>query len=59
LDDARLLADQPLADHRIWVNSWQYWDVSIGYGYTCTAKQKQVVRDWYNELGVQHRVVSQ
>jgi hypothetical protein len=46
-------------DHRIWVNSWQYWDVSIGYGHTCTAKQKQVVRDWYNELGVQHRVVSQ
>jgi hypothetical protein len=39
-------------DHRIWVSSFQYWDVSIGYGRTCDDGQRQVMRDWYAQLGV-------
>ncbi len=46
-------------DHRIWVNSYTYWNVSIGYGYTCDDAQRQVVRDWYDELGFQARPISQ
>ncbi len=46
-------------DHRIWVSSYEYWDVSIGYGYTCTETQKQVVRDWYSQLGYTGAPISQ
>lgn len=42
-------------DHRIWVSSYQYWDVSIGYGYTCSEAQRQVVRDWYDSIGYSAR----
>ena len=42
-------------DHRIWVSSYEYWDVSIGYGYTCDEAQRQVVRDWYEQVGYQAR----
>lgn len=38
-------------DHTIWVSDYQYWEVSIGYGYTCDAAQMQVVREWYDPLG--------
>jgi hypothetical protein len=37
-------------NHRIWVSSYSYYDVSIGYGYTCTEAQKQVVRNWRDSL---------
>ena len=46
-------------DHRIWVGSYSYWDVSIGYGYTCNESQKQVVRDWYGQLGYTPAPISQ
>ena len=46
-------------DHRIWVSTHEYWDVNIGYGYTCTEAQKQVMRDWYSELGVHIEPISQ
>ena len=46
-------------DHRIWVSSYEYWDVSIGYGYTCNESQKQVIRDWYSQLGYQATPISQ
>lgn len=44
---------------RIWVNSYQYWEVDIGYGYTCTASQKQVIREWYGQLGYTTGTLSQ
>ncbi|MGN6272951.1 MAG: hypothetical protein ACTHMQ_07650 [Protaetiibacter sp.] len=44
--------------HTIWVSSYQYWEVDIGYGYTCTDAQRQVVRDWYGQLGVHARQIS-
>jgi hypothetical protein len=46
-------------DHRIWVNSYTYWDVSIGYGHTCNSAQKKVIRDWYGQLGFQARPITQ
>ncbi len=42
-------------DHRIWVSSYEYWDVSIGYGQVCSDAQKQAVRDWYAGLPVTSR----
>lgn len=45
--------------HRVWKNSNYYWDVSIGYGYTCNESQRQTIKDWYGELGFQYRPVSQ
>ena len=44
--------------HTIWVSSYQYWEVDIGYGYTCTEAQRQVVRDWFGQLGVHPRQIS-
>jgi len=46
-------------DHRVFINRYEYWDVSIGYGYTCNEAQKQVVRDWYSQLGFQSRPITQ
>ncbi len=46
-------------DHRIWVGSYTYWDISVGYGYTCTGSQRQVVRDWVASLTYQHEPISQ
>ncbi len=40
-------------DHRVWVSSYEYWDVNIGYGQTCSEPQRQAMRDWYAQLGVQ------
>ncbi len=37
--------------HRVWVSSYQYYEVDIGYGYTCNESQRQVIRDWYEQLG--------
>jgi hypothetical protein len=46
-------------DHKIYVSSFEYWQVSIGYGYTCNDTQKQVVRDWYGQLGYHPSPISQ
>ena len=46
-------------DHRIFVSSNQYYQVSIGYGYTCNSDQMQSIRDWYGQLGVRIRPVAQ
>lgn len=45
--------------HRVWVSSYQYWEVDIGYGYTCNEPQKQVIRDWYGQLGYTTAPISQ
>jgi hypothetical protein len=46
-------------DSRVWVSSFEYWDVSMGYGYACNEAQRQVVRDWYSQLGFQSGPISQ
>ncbi len=46
-------------DHRVWTSSYQYWDVNIGYGYTCNGDQRHVIKDWYGQLGFQSRPISQ
>jgi hypothetical protein len=43
----------------VWINDYQYYEVSVGYGYTCNEDQKQVIRDWYEGLGYQSEPVSQ
>lgn len=45
-------------DHRVWTSRYEYWDVSIGYGYTCDESQRQVVRDWFGQLGVKPRSIT-
>lgn len=46
-------------DHRIDVSRYSYWDVSIGYGYTCNDTQRQAIKDWYGQLGYTTRPISQ
>lgn len=46
-------------DHRIWVSSYQYWDVSVGYGHTCDETQRQAIRDWRGQLGFHAEPISQ
>jgi hypothetical protein len=44
-------------DHVVWTSSYEYWEVSIGYGVACSEPQRQAVRDWYGQLGVQPQTV--
>lgn len=46
-------------DHTVWVSAFEYWEVSIGYGYTCDEGQRQVVRDWYDAIGYTHAALTQ
>lgn len=46
-------------DHRVWDGPFYYWDVSIGYGYTCNATQRQAIRDWRESLGFSMRPIDQ
>jgi hypothetical protein len=46
-------------DHTIWVSDVEYWEVSIGYGYTCNSSQRQVVRDWVEQVGYSSAPISQ
>lgn len=46
-------------DHTIWVSSIEYWEVSVGYGYTCNKSQKAVIREWVDSLGYVHEPISQ
>ncbi|WP_345751394.1 hypothetical protein [Microbacterium rhizophilus] len=46
-------------DHRVWVSSFQYWDVSVGYGRTCDASQQEVLGDWHSQLGYRSEPVAQ
>ena len=36
-----------------------YWEVSVGYGYTCDESQRQVIRNWNDSLGVQVQPITQ
>lgn len=46
-------------EHTVWVSSFQYWEVEVGYGYTCHDDQRQVIRAWYEQLAFQPRPISQ
>lgn len=37
--------------HKVPISSYEWYEVDIGYGYTCDESQMQVVRDWYDGLG--------
>lgn len=39
-------------EHKVWINSWSWWDVEVGYGYTCNESERQAIRDWVAKLGV-------
>jgi hypothetical protein len=42
-------------DHEVWISDYMYYDVSVGYGYTCDDSQRQVVRDWASSLAIKMR----
>lgn len=44
-------------EHEVPIDDLSYWEVSVGYGYTCDDAQRQVIRDWVGGLGVQRRPV--
>lgn len=44
-------------DHRVWTSSREYWDINVGYGYTCNDAQKQAIRDWRASLGIAPRQI--
>lgn len=44
--------------HTVRVGNWIY-TVTTGYGYTCNAKEKRIIRDWYESLAVVPRAISQ
>ena len=46
-------------DHTVWVSDFMYYEVSVGYGYTCDEPQRQAVRDWYDALPMQAQPISQ
>lgn len=46
-------------EHRVYITSYSWWEVNIGYGYTCDESQRQVVRDWYTQLGYKSAPISQ
>ena len=46
-------------DHTIWINDYQYYEVSLGYGYTCNESQRQVIRDWYDSLTITNGPLTQ
>ncbi len=46
-------------DQRVWISSYEYYDVSVGYGYTCDAGQQQGHARLVLELGVHTGPISQ
>jgi len=51
--------DSRSLERRVWVSSYQYWDVSYGYGRVCNSGQREVIDDWVEQAGVHYRPVSQ
>ena len=44
-------------EHEVPINAYEYWEVSVGYGYTCDDDQRQVIRDWNASLAVVMRTI--
>lgn len=36
--------------HTIFVSTYTYYEVDLGYGYTCNSKQKKAIKAWYEGL---------
>lgn len=45
--------------HTIPIDAFSYYEVDIGYGYTCDSKQRKVIRQWRESLGFQSSPISQ
>ncbi|CAN5147813.1 hypothetical protein BH11ACT3_BH11ACT3_21750 [soil metagenome] len=45
--------------HTIFTSSVEYYEVDVGYGYTCDESQRQVIRDWYAGLGIRVQPITQ
>lgn len=39
-------------DHEVWVDDYSYWQVALGYGYTCNESERQAIRDWNAQIGI-------
>lgn len=46
-------------EHRVWITSYSWWDVNVGYGYTCDDTQRQAIVTWYESLGFTATPISQ
>ena len=44
-------------DHEVTIDDSSYYEVSVGYGYTCNANERQVIRDWVAGLGIERQPV--
>lgn len=45
--------------HTVWVSDFEYYEVDVGYGYTCDSAQRDAIVAWYDGLGYQSQPVSQ
>jgi hypothetical protein len=45
--------------HTVFVTTYSYYEVDIGYGYTCSSSQKKAIREWYEGLRYTRSDVSQ
>jgi hypothetical protein len=45
--------------HTVWVSDFEYYEVDVGYGYTCNSKQRTVVKRWYEVLVYAAQPISQ
>lgn len=54
---ALTLLDGWSLDHKVWIDRYSWWEVSVGYGYTCDESQRQVIREWLSTLGLQKQTV--
>lgn len=52
---ALTITDEDTLDHRVWIGGGSYWDVSYGYGEVCDARQRDVIRDWIDDVAVEYR----
>lgn len=39
-------------DHVVPIDANSWWEISLGYGYTCNDVERQVIRDWVASLGI-------
>lgn len=46
-------------NHRVDISRYRYWEVEVGYGYTCNEPERQAIRDWVAQLTVVARPISQ
>lgn len=43
----------------VFVSQYTYYEVDIGYGYTCNSAQKKSIKEWYESLGYRNPELSQ